>query len=389
MNKKKNIIVIAMGCLAATAMGTSVNAMGVFYLPVSQSLGVSTGQFGVHTTLMMLTMAFTGLALPKLLKKFSLVKLVTFGMLLASTSTFLMGFSTKLYAFYALGILKGVGIPFYSMIVIMPVVNNWITVNKGMYTSIIVSFSGIVGAFASYLFGEIIIMFGWQVGYFVAASSIILFCLPTILLGVELSPDKVTIETEDTIEPKPFNKKTINYFNFVVFAFLINFICGFVQYLPAYADSVGVAASVGVLMLSFAQFGNVSSKLLIGFVVDWIGSYKSTLILIILGLASTLLLYTGVSSVFLVSSFIFGVIYATASISIPLLTEHYFSKEHFVVAYATINMVMNIGSALSQSVYGFLYDFFGSYSNVLLTVGLLYIMTLVLVSIVNFSKQRI
>ena len=149
MISKKNIIVIAMGCLAAAAMGTSVNAMGVFYLPVSQSLGVSTGQFGVHTTLMMLTMAFTGLALPKLLKKYSIVQLVSTGMVLAASSTFLMGLSTNLYAFYALGIIKGIGIPFYSMIVIMPIVNNWITLNKGMYTSIIVSFSGLVGAFAS------------------------------------------------------------------------------------------------------------------------------------------------------------------------------------------------------------------------------------------------
>jgi MFS family permease len=388
MISKKNIIVIAMGCLAAAAMGTSVNAMGVFYLPVSQSLGVSTGQFGVHTTLMMLTMAFTGLALPKLLKKYSIVQLVSTGMILAASSTFLMGLSTNLYAFYALGIIKGIGIPFYSMIVIMPIVNNWITLNKGMYTSIIVSFSGLVGAFASYLFGEIIIMFGWQVGYFVAAASIIILCLPTLLFRVELTPDAHNEDSAASSKPTPFNKRTLRYFNFVVFAFLINFICGFVQYLPAYADSVGVAASIGVLMLSMAQMGNVSSKLLIGFVVDWIGSYKSTLVLIMLGLISTLLLYTGIASVFLVSSFVFGVIYASASVSIPLLTEHYFSKEHFVVAYATINMVMNIGSALSQSVYGFLYDFFGSYGSVLLIVGFLYIMTLVLVSMVNFSKQR-
>ena len=391
MDKKRFSVVVALSGLAAAAMGLSVNSMGVFYVPVSESLNVTTGQFGSHTMLMMFAMAITGLALPKLMKKFSLFSIVLFGIILGAGSTFLMGMSSSIYSFYILGIIKGIGVTFYSMIIIMQVVNNWFTKNKGIYTSIIVSFSGLIGALASYIFGSIIQSYGWQIGYYSAALSILIFCAPTLLLKVQFKPESSeSLNSNTSSEIIPFKKLDKSYLSFVGFAFIINFICGFVQYLPSYAASIGVAAHIGVLMLSFAQIGNVVSKLVIGFFVDWIGAFRSTLILICLGLISLIFLYFGISEFFFLSaSLLFGVIYALASVSIPLLTELYFDKAHFAVAYATISMVMNVGSALSQSVYGFLYDILGSYMGVLLMVGVLYIIAFILVAYVNKQKKLV
>lgn len=389
--KKSNLnVVIAMSGLAAAAMGLSVNSMGVFYGPVSESLNITTGELGIHITLMMIAMALSGLLLPNLMQKKSLVFIVSLGVTLAVGSTALMGLSNNLWQFMVLGTLKGIGIAMYSMIVIMQVVNNWIIVNKGIITSIIVSFSGIVGAIASIVFGSVIQSYGWQIAYFVAASSILIFCAPTILLNVQLRPGEEILDdhVSDNIRFK-FNKLNNRYLMFVILAFIINFICGFVQYLPSFATALGLGLYIGTLMLSMAQIGNVVSKLVSGFIIELIGVYRSAVLLIAIGFGAIVLLITGYSTAFLlIASGLFGVIYALASVSIPLLTEQYFEKKNFAIAFATVAFVMNIGSALSQSMYGFLYNGFGDYRIVASFVGLLFIISLLILVYVNRSKAK-
>ena len=58
MENKKHWIVLAVCCgLAASSIGVSINSSGVFYTPVSESLGIMRGTFSMHMTIFSLVTA--------------------------------------------------------------------------------------------------------------------------------------------------------------------------------------------------------------------------------------------------------------------------------------------------------------------------------------------
>ena len=138
-----------MCCLAASSIGLCTNAIGVFYTPVAKSLKVLKGTFAMHATLSTLTTALTSLKMSKIIKKYNYKKILLIGSLLSSISTWMMSYSTSVYLFYILGILRGIGVGIYGMVPITVVITNWFDKKHGLATSLALSFSGL---FRGYLF---------------------------------------------------------------------------------------------------------------------------------------------------------------------------------------------------------------------------------------------
>ena len=104
------LVVAMMCCLAAGAIGICTNATGVFYTPVSESLGVLRGSFAMHATLQSLAMAVVTLYIPKIMDRLNYRRVLLAGVILSIVTTALMGISSSLWMFYLLGILRGIGI---------------------------------------------------------------------------------------------------------------------------------------------------------------------------------------------------------------------------------------------------------------------------------------
>lgn len=100
------MIVFFMCCLAASSIGLCTNAIGVFYTPVAKSLKVLKGTFAMHAALSTLATALTLLKISKVIKKYSYKKVLLIGVILSSGATWLMSYSTSVYLFYILGILR-------------------------------------------------------------------------------------------------------------------------------------------------------------------------------------------------------------------------------------------------------------------------------------------
>ena len=146
------MIVFFMCCLAASSIGLCTNAIGVFYTPVAKSLKVLKGTFAMHATLSTLATALTLLKISKVIKKYSYKKVLLIGVILSSGATWLMSYSTSVYLFYILGILRGIGVGIYGMVPITVVITNWFDKKHGLATSLALSFSGLSGAIFSPLF---------------------------------------------------------------------------------------------------------------------------------------------------------------------------------------------------------------------------------------------
>ena len=182
--------VFLMCCLAASSIGLCTNAIGVFYTPVAKSLKVLKGTFAMHATFSTLATALTSLKMSKVIKKYSYKKVLLIGVILSSGATWLMSYSTSVYLFYILGILRGIGVGIYGMVPITVVITNWFDKKHGLATSLALSFSGLSGAIFSPLLSSWITCYGWQMTYRFMAICILVLVLPALIVPWNIDPRK-------------------------------------------------------------------------------------------------------------------------------------------------------------------------------------------------------
>lgn len=373
----KHWLVLATACaMSASSIGLNLNVIGVFYTPVSQSLGVLRGTFAMHATIASVALAITSLYFSLLLNKFGWKPVITSGIVIASLSTIALAFSTHMWAFYILGFLRGLGAGLYSMVPLALIVTNWFEEKRGLAMSLSFGFSGIAGAIFSPIFTSLIQSIGWEYSFIVMGTLLFVLASPAIFLPYTLHPKDSGYfpyghKPEESKDKKKVIKKA-NWVNFsfthisfvllLVFTLLHTSLTGIPQHFPGFAESIHFSSQVGGVMMSAAMVGNITFKLIIGFISDYIGITKSTIIMLALNFIAIILLLTFSSAYLLIfASFLFGSVYAIPSVSLPLLTTELFGKERYIQLYPIISFVAGIGGALSMSVVGYVFDFTHSY----------------------------
>lgn len=393
VNKSKKHWFVAIICssLAMTVVGLPINAGGVFFTPVAESLGVMQGAFSIHSTLTLIGAAIISLFVPRLIRKFNLKPVLTVGILLASVTNILMGFAQSLPQFYILGSLRGLGSGLIAIVPLTMIINEWFHKHHGLVTSVILSFTGIAGAVFSPIFSYLIGTIGWQMAYIIMGISMLVGSIPAIIYPFSLNP------REDGLLPYGYNEKneksnkvgknkvvTENISKsllvyIVILAVLLTMITGLPQHFPGYAQTINQSLSVGSMMLSAAMLGNIVFKVLFGILSDRLGPTKTTVLMIGINILSIVFLLTvsNVSNLVLVS-FFFGTIYSLPAVGITLMTKEFFGTRQFNKVYPIISFSTAIGGAISISLIGYIYDFARSYIPAFVISLLFHVINLIL-----------
>ena len=394
-------IIIGLLCgLSASSIGICNNAVGVYYTPVSESLGVLRGTFALHATLSLMATAVTALFVPTLMKKFPYKPLLLIGVIMAVGSTILMGLSNNVMQFYILGIVRGVGSGLFASVPLNSIITNWFVDKHGLATSIALSFSGLAGAVCSPLITSFITNYGWRTAYFLTAAMIGICTIPALLYPWTITPEQsglLPYGAEAPKEQKQKEKKKFNYFQLTFFllaimTFLHTSITGVSQHLSGYAVSMGMAASTGATMLSMTMLGNIASKLVIGALSDKFGPVKACISMIVLNIISLVLIIIGgqMNMVLLqmVGAFLFGSIYSVGAVGIALLTKHFFGTENFSSCFSIIGFVQSLGSSSSLTLIGYLYDFTGTYVYMFLIAIGFHLINMALITIIANRTRK-
>ncbi len=372
-SKIKPWIVLIVCCgLAAASIGLCVNAVGVFYTPVSESLGVLRGTFAMHATISSLAMALTSLFCAKIMKKYPIKLIMIIGVLMAGISTIFMSYTRDVYIFYVLGLIRGIGSGLFGIVPLTMIINNWFIKNHGLATSLVLSFSGIAGALFSPIFTEFISSYGWETTYIIKGIILIVICLPAIIYPFAFKPQdegllpygyrQEDIQVINDVKHHKFNFIQLSFICFFIFAILQASISGVTQHLPGFALTVGFNASLGGMLLSAGMIGNISSKLLIGIISDRLGALKATIIMMAINTIGIVLLMIGSSEVvLLLGAFLFGAVYSVGAVGFALLSRDFFGSENYSTVFPIVSFATNFGSAFSVSLVGYIYDFTGSY----------------------------
>lgn len=379
--------------LAAASVGISINTSGVFYAVVAEDLGLLRGAFAFHMTIFSLVTAVSALFVPKFLRKMSFKLLLLISVLIAVVGTALMAFSTELWQFYLLGAIRGFSTGMFSIVTITIIINHWFIDKNGLATSIALGFSGIMGAVFSPIFSAIIAAFSWQIAYLAEAILLLCLCLPALLYPFTIQPELSgfaaygDVTTSQKAYSKAINSQPSFLALFAVMAFgiMVSFVSSMTQHLPSYAETIGLSVTVGASLLSMGMFGNIISKLIIGFLSDKIGAIKSSMVLVIVNLVGAILLLVGnPPSLMLVAAFLFGSCYGLGAVSIPLVTRTVFGNRQYIRIFPLVSFISNVGAAVAFSTIGYSYDFTGSY----IPAFLLTIILLVLSYVVLLMAKR-
>ena len=163
-------------------------------------------------------------------------------------------------------------------------------------------------------------------------------------------------------------------------------ITGISQHLSGIAVSIHLSVTIGATFMSFTMIGNISTKLLIGFLSDLLSPIKAVIMMILTNCLSLILLFLGVihqeTLLLYIGSLMFGSIYSVGVVEISMLTRYFFENENYARTYSVIGFLTNVGSASSLTLIGYLYDFTQSYQMVFIIALCFHLINLILLVVI-------
>lgn len=383
IKKQYHWVVLFCCCLMiGGSLGLTANAYAVMYTPLCTALVVGRGQIMLHSTISNIVL---GLATPfvvKLISKIKLRYIFIAGLLLVESSLFVTAFSGSLLLINIFGVIRGVGLACVYIAIVTIVLGNWFVKAGGTAIGFSLSFSGFAGAVFGPILSSYVEAHGYQQGFVLMAILFACMVIPGIIF-IKFTPEELGREAYG-YENKPVKKedgenKINSYYkntglspiliSMIIFCIFGASIACIGQHISGYADSLGLATSIGALMLSASMIGNISFKFINGVLVDVFGAIKATIVIIVLtAIGVIMLLLFSQKWVLLSASFLFGASFALSAASAPVVLKQIYGPINYRSIYSKMTTITQISYAVFLSAAGFLYDFSGSYLPVFLGV---------------------
>lgn len=373
------IVLIVVALMFSAFAGIINNTIGVFYSPVSEDLGILRGNFALHSTITLLMNGAFSLVVPNIVDRFGWKPSLISGTALAFVGTAGMAFTENILIFYILGALRGAGGAFFGMVPMAMLLNNWFDEKNGLAISLASGLSGLVGMVFAPIFASVINTANWETGFIAMGVTLVIFALPAILYPYTIRPEdeglqpygyKEIIDESDRLDAGALkvdnrNEKfvMITLASLLVFSVLHTNVLGINQHFSSYGESIGMSTVLSGYMLSAVLFGNIFFKLVIGPLSDRFGAIKATLFMNAMNVIGLILLITTRAeypTIFAV--FLFGSAFSVGSVALPLLSNQFFGRQLSAKYFPTLTFAATLGSAISNTMVGYIFDFTGSYN---------------------------
>ena len=373
----RHVLVVVTGilCLFGPA-ALVISTWAVFLVPVTQSLGVSSGDFTFYVTLLFLAAAACSPFAGNLMQKVDLRIVISAAAALCALGLFLCSFYTEVWQFYLSGILEGAGTCVILFLTPSTLVSRWFNVHNGLLIGICAAMSGAGAVVWTMVAGFIIDGSGWRDAYFVFGIVCALISLPATMFFIRSYPEDVGLKpygpprddlpeasvggegapVRPGIEAKKAFRMPVFYTLMITFM-LTNATAQLGNYLPTYlyhlADMqvAGLTAASVVIMASVIaaclQAAHAIAKICLGQVVD----HSNVLALAIgcgCGFAGILFVWQGYFSQPLIylGAALFGVHFAMTNVLGPSFALRIFGPRDYPKIYSRITSVMNIMPAV-------------------------------------------
>lgn len=365
------------------------NAASVFYSSVAEAMGVGTGQVGLYISVVYITMFVALLFMGKLFEKKDARAVLTFSVVCIAVAFLIMAMTPVIYGFYAAGVLLGLGNAVILYLMVPVLIGRWFKKNVGLLIGVGMAMTGIGGMIWSPVATSIILSSGYQTAYLMYAILSAVVGIPCALLIVRSRPSDKGLQpfgydaaaeaaekeaaastAVEGVSVQAARKQPGALILIALYAGLVNLGLTMNFYLPTYINSLSSvfgdpasAAIVGATLASVVMFGSLIGKVVLGWTND--RSVPGSVIFGLLsGIIGLLLVLFGVNiSVHLVyvGGALFGVFFASATTTTPQLTRKVFGNKDYSQIYSYVTAVCAFLAAFGSAIWGFIYDFTGSF----------------------------
>ncbi|MFL0582123.1 MFS transporter [Solibacillus silvestris] len=401
-------ILVGLCIIIGVSKGALNNSASLFLTPVSNELGIGMGNLSLYLSISaIVTLVFLPFA-GKLVAKYDIRMLIIIAIILQAGSFVAFSFMNSVWGWYIFALPLAVGGTFITVILGPVLINQWFKKRSGLALGILAATGGVIGAIVQPIVGKTIVSEGWRFSYVaVGVIAIIFVIIATVVFIKKMSKEKGlypygTGDTEggdqsanNTATDKGVTlanaKKSSAFYALLTFFFLITAIASFMMHIPTYIVTKGFSQEFAGSAMGVYMLGVVFASLIIGVLNDKIGTKNTTILSMILGMASVFIfLYAASSSVMIfVALILFAFVTSGIGIIAPSLTSSLFGNKEYGQIYSTVSLGLAIASIVAIPAYGYIFQFTGSYSGGLYTILAMLAINIVAVIIAYKGKEKL
>ena len=278
--------------------------------------------------------------------------------------------------YFLIGLLgAGAGPLTYSRSVI-----SWFVENRGLALGLSLAGAGLAGFILPNYVGQIILLYGWRSAYWGIAVLPVLIAFPVTyfwLKEVRPTADRLpVVGRSQAVDPEPFYRSFRYWLMVVIFgvvaAATIGLITNLVPFLMDRGFSLTDAAAVSSLLGIAVIVGRVG----IGALMDKF--YVPMLAIAVLAPTGVMVYVLTLPNIGFLSALIavvmVGIVTGAEFDMLPYLLARYFGEASYGKSYAIAYLFLNLLAAMAPALFGFSYDWLGSYRISFLSVAVIFVL---------------
>lgn len=365
-------VIVACCCLMmGVNVGISFSCAGIFYRPVSESLGIPVGEFGIYMSIMYITSTISLPFAGRLLERYSSRWLFTANAAAMGLIYVSMGLYDSVWEFYIAGGLLGITLAFLLYLSFPTLVNRWFRSRIGFMIGICSAASGIGGMLLNPLAGWMITEWGWRWAYATFGGLILLIIVPLLALLLRDYPSDIGLEPyrsrkDVSNDDSKVLKEGMTYreashspmfYGIILFAFIMMGTSTLNLFIPGYVSDNGFSLEQASLAASAVMAGVTVGKLALGWINDR-SCLTGVAVTTIAGIGGLLVLLAGAESIALIltGGFLFGWAYAGVTVQTAMLTRNVFGSADYGRIYSVVSIALSAGGAVASGGWGLLAD---------------------------------
>lgn len=367
-------VIVACCCLMmGINVGLTFSCAGIFYQPVSESLGVPVGEFGVYMSVMYVTSTLMLSVAGGMLERWSARWLFTINSALMGATFIAMAFFRHVWEFYIAGGVLGVTLAFLLYLSFPTLVNRWFHSKVGMMIGICSAASGIGGMIFNPIAGWVISGYGWRWGYGSFGLIILIVVTPLLALLLRDRPQQMGLlpygagsmpqngkpAQQEAAAGVVYGKalRMPSFYLTILFAFLMMGTSTLNLFIPNYVTDHGFSLEQASLTAAFVMAGVTIGKIALGYINDrnCLAGVGVTTICGIGGLLA-IIFCGGELWMIMAGAFLFGWAYAGVTVQSAMLTRTIFGTRDYARIYSNVSIALAAGGALASGGWGLLAD---------------------------------
>lgn len=399
-------ILVGLCLMVGLGKGALNNTAGLFLPPVASDLGIGIGNLTLYLSISsIVTLIFLPVG-GKMMAKYDTKVLLTGAIILQAGAFAAFGFMKAVWGWYIFSIPLAVGGVFITVIAGPVLINQWFKKSNGLALGIMGAAAGALGAISQPVVGKLIATRGWDQAYIITGVAVLIIVVPVILLLIRKSPKDKGLQpygaaavaedgaAEDLNEKGisiAIAKKSGAFYALTLFFFLITAIASFSIHIPTFLANKGYSVEFSGTVMGIYMIGVLLGALVLGVLSDKIGAKNTSLLAMVLGIVSILMLIflSNSSTLIVIAAAILGFMAASIGTLAPTLASTLFGSKDYSQIYAMASLGLAVASIIALPAYGYVYDFTGTYTIVLWIIVAMFVVNIIAVLYAFKSKKQL